>query len=66
MDKFEIKQKIDELFAEYEAIVATGTFCYDKRFTLITQTILALQNECAHNFVDGECEYCHRLEKEEQ
>lgn len=65
MDQLKIKERVEALLEEYENIVSTGTFCYDKRFTLITETILALQNECAHKFVDGECEYCHRLEGEQ-
>lgn len=65
MEQSKIKERVEALITEYEDIISTGTFCYDKRFTLITQTITALQNECAHNFVDGECEYCHRLEEEQ-
>lgn len=62
MENNNIKHKIDELFQELDEMISSGLFVYDKRYQQIFDTIQALQNECAHKFVDGECEYCHRLE----
>lgn len=63
MENNSIKQKIDDLYQELDAMISSGLFVYDKHYQEIFDTIIALQDECAHKFVDGECEYCHRLER---
>lgn len=56
----EIKNRIDELTAEAEALLDPSTFVLNPRIEEINQEIEKLQAQCKHNFVNGICEYCSR------
>lgn len=59
----EIKMKIDELFEELEANTVPGMFVLNLEAERINKKITALQDKCKHNFVNGQCEFCYRLEE---
>ena len=58
----EIKAKIDKLCLELEQVVTPGMFTLNMEAARISNKIAALQNQCKHNFVDGQCEFCYRME----
>ncbi len=58
----EIKMKIDQLCLELEQVVTPGMFTLNMEAAQISNKIAALQKQCKHNFVDGQCEFCYRME----
>ena len=58
----EIKAKIDILREQLEEALAPGTFTLNPRIAEIDEQIIALQNQCNHNYIEGQCEFCYRLE----
>ena len=58
----EIKAKIDKLCLELEQVVTPGMFTLNMEAARISKKIAALQNQFKHNFVDGQCEFCYRME----
>lgn len=58
----EIKAKIDQLCLELEQVVTPGMFTLNMEAAQISNKISALQNQCHHHFVDGQCEFCYRVE----
>ena len=58
----EIKQKIDELCLELEQVVTPGMFTLNLEAEQISNKIAALQKQCKHSYVNGQCEFCYRLE----
>lgn len=58
----EIKKKIDDLRLELEEALAPGMFTLNPRVLEINEKIDALQAKCQHQFVEGQCEFCYKLE----
>lgn len=58
----EIKMKIDQLCLELEQVVTPGMFTLNMEAAQISNKIAALQKQCKHNFIDGQCEFCYRME----
>lgn len=58
----EIKAKIDQLCLELEQVVAPGMFTLNMEAAQISNKIAALQKQCKHNFIDGQCEFCYHME----
>ena len=58
----EIKEKIDQLRRELEAAYVPGIFTLNPKMVEINEQISALQNQCKHNYIEGQCEFCYRLE----
>lgn len=58
----EIKEKIDQLRWEMEDAYEPGVFILNRRMVEINDQIIALQDQCSHHYVDGQCEFCYRLE----
>ena len=58
----EIKEKIDNLRWELEQVITPGTFILNPEVVRINKEIAILQNQCQHNYVDGQCEFCYHLE----
>jgi hypothetical protein len=58
----EIKAKIDQLHLDLEQVVTPGMFTLNMETAQISNKIAALQNQCQHHFVDGQCEFCYRME----
>ena len=56
----EIKEKIDALMAEAEALLDPTTFVLNQRMREINDEIIVLQKQCKHDFVDGICRFCYR------
>ena len=56
----EIKEKIDILTAEAESLLDPTTFVLNPRIAEINLEIVKLQEQCAHNYVNGVCEFCGR------
>ena len=56
----EIKAKIDRLHLDLEQVVTPGMFTLNMETAQINNKIAALQNQCQHHFVDGQCEFCYR------
>ena len=59
----EIKMKIDEYAAEIERLYDPGVFNLNRRVAELNELITELQNQCTHNFVNGECEFCYKGEE---
>lgn len=58
----EIKEKIDQLRLELEEACVPGIFILNQKIVEINEQISALQNQCKHNYIEGQCEFCYRLE----
>lgn len=58
----EIKAKIDKLHLDLEQVVTPGMFALNMEAAQITNKIAALQKQCKHNFINGQCEFCYRME----
>lgn len=58
----EIKAKIDQLCLELEQVVAPGMFTLNMEAAEISNKIAALQKQCKHNFINGQCEFCYHME----
>lgn len=58
----EIKAKIDQLHLELEQVVTPGMFALNMEVVQITNKIAALQKQCKHNFINGQCEFCYCME----
>lgn len=58
----EIKQKIDEYAAEIERLYDPTIFTLNQKVNELGKKIVELQNQCHHHFVDGQCEFCYRME----
>ena len=58
----EIKDKIDALRLELEEALAPGMFTLNPKVVRINKEIEALQNNCNHHFIEGQCEFCYKLE----
>lgn len=58
----EIKQKIDEYYAEIERLYNPAIFTLNQKVNELNKKIVELQNQCHHHFVDGQCEFCYRRE----
>lgn len=58
----EIKNKIDALRLELEEALAPGMFTLNPEIVRINKEIEALQNSCNHHFLEGQCEFCYKLE----
>lgn len=55
----EIRTKIDALYEQLENVVVPGTFTLNSEAVRINEEIAALQAQCKHSFVEGQCEFCH-------
>lgn len=58
----EIKAKIDQLCLELEQVATPGMFTLNIEAAEISNKIAALQKQCKHNFVNGQCEFCYHME----
>jgi hypothetical protein len=58
----EIKEKIDQLRWEMECACEPGVFTLNRKMSEINNQIIALQKQCKHNYVEGQCEFCYQLE----
>lgn len=58
----EIKNKIDALRLELEEALVPGMFTLNPEVVRINKEIEVLQNNCNHHFVEGQCEFCYKLE----
>ena len=58
----EIKQRIDELCQQLEEVLTPGMFTLNPEVTKINNEIRALQAQCEHHYVEGQCEFCYHLE----
>ena len=58
----EIKMQIDELRWKLEEAAVPGVFTLNPEVVRINNEIVALQSECNHHYVEGQCEYCYHLE----
>lgn len=58
----EIKEKIDQLRWELEEAYVPGIFTLNPKMVEINEQISALQDQCKHNYIEGQCEFCYRLE----
>ena len=58
----EIKMKIDELRWQLEQEVVPGVFTLNPQVIRINNEIVALQAQCNHHYVEGQCEFCYQLE----
>lgn len=54
----EIRKQINDLYAELEEIVIPGDFILKPKVAIISKKIEALQGQCSHRFVKGQCEFC--------
>jgi deoxyribose-phosphate aldolase len=54
----EIRKQINDLYAELEEIVIPGNFILDPKIAIVSNKIEALQKQCSHHFVKGQCEFC--------
>lgn len=55
----EIKKKIETLYEQLEEVMAPGTFTLNSEAVRINKEIEALQAQCKHSFVEGQCEFCY-------
>ena len=62
MTNLEIKQKIDENNKIIETLLNPSTFTLNNVIKELLIENDQLQAQCAHNFVDGYCEYCQKEE----
>lgn len=58
----EIKEQIDLLRWELEQACVPGVFTLNPKMVEINKQISALQDQCEHNYIEGQCEFCYRLE----
>ena len=58
----ELKNKIENLFKEREKEFTSCIFTLNKRLIEIDKEIAKLQEQCTHNFMNGECEFCYKEE----
>ena len=58
----EIKAKIDELRWQLEETIVPGMFTLNSEVVRINKEIAALQAQCKHHYIDGQCEFCYHLE----
>ena len=54
----EIRKKINDLYSELEDITIPETFVLNPKILLVTKKIEALQAQCHHEFVGGQCKFC--------
>ena len=54
----EIRKKIDDLYLELEDVSITDTFVLNPKVLIVSKKIEALQAECKHEFVNGQCKFC--------
>jgi hypothetical protein len=45
-----------------EQVVTPGMFALNMEAAQITNKIAALQKQCKHSFINGQCEFCYRME----
>jgi len=60
-DKFELQNKIDELYEKLYQSAATFIF-KPNEIKQIKQNIFELQKQCNHEFKNGKCIYCRKEE----
>ena len=60
-DKFELRNKIDELYEQLQKSAATFIL-KPNEIKKIRENIYTLQNQCDHEFVNGKCIYCRKEE----
>ena len=60
----EIRFKIAQLNDELDSILDPSSFVLNPRVNEIFAEIAELQEECEHNFVNGECEFCGMYEED--
>ena len=58
----EIKKIIDELRWQLEQEVSPDIFVLNPQIARINNEIAALQKQCNHHYVEGQCEFCYHLE----
>ena len=60
-DDLTIKQQIDNLYQKLAESAMTFVYKPDE-IEKIRQNIFELQNKCLHEYVDGKCIYCRRVQ----
>ena len=58
----EIKRKIDELRWQLEEVTVPGIFTLNSEAVRINNELIALQTQCNHHYIEGQCEFCYHLE----
>lgn len=63
MTNLEIKEKIDLNNTLIEQFLSPNKFTLNSEIAKLLAENSQLQNQCTHNFVDGFCEYCYKMEE---
>ncbi len=61
MTQQEIFEKVTALEKQLEGF-DTDIFILNKEVLKLEQQIVALQNQCQHEYENGICKYCHKME----
>lgn len=65
MTNLEIKEKIDANNKLIENLLNPSEFTLNNAVKDLLKENDELQKQCKHNFVDGFCEYCYKMEDAE-
>ena len=61
MDGKEIRQRVNEIQERIDFLI--GKFVLTKEIEDLMKEREEIQNKCEHNFKEGKCIFCDRLEK---
>lgn len=64
MNNIEIRQEIDRLTAMLEEIISPSKFTLNNLVVEISTQIESIQSQCQHEFQDGFCIYCDKMNPE--
>lgn len=63
MTNLEIKRKIDFNNKLIEDFLSLNKFVLNSQVAELLAENSELQKQCTHNFIDGVCEYCYKMEE---
>lgn len=63
MTNLEIKERIDLNNRLIENFLSPNKFTLNTQVAKLLAENVELQKQCTHNFVDGFCEYCYKMEE---
>lgn len=66
MTNLEIKEKIDFNNRLIENFLSPNKFVLNSQVAELLAENSELQKQCIHNFVDGFCEYCYKMEEQNE
>lgn len=63
MTGFDIKKKIDENNSVIESLLSPNIFTLNNTIANLLKENEELQQQCAHRFLQGYCEFCYKEEE---